>query len=136
MGLKYFHTPDDPRQPGWVMGGMPPTPEAGGGILENWVLVGPDDRYAEFNLGNFSSERLIIAINTYAPGVEHGGKDHFHPDLEQIYYVISGRGVITVGEEEREVGPGSFSFMPRNVKHGALNTGSEPMTVAVISSAL
>ncbi len=105
-------------------------------MVENWVIIGPDDRYAKFDLGNFGSERMIIAINTYAPGVSHGGKGHFHPDMEQLYYVIAGKGIITVGDEEREVGPGSFSFMQRNVRHGARNTGTEPMTVAVIGSVL
>ena len=30
MALKYFHAPNDPRKPVWVMAGQPHTPEAGG----------------------------------------------------------------------------------------------------------
>jgi mannose-6-phosphate isomerase-like protein (cupin superfamily) len=45
------------------------------------------------------------------------------PDLQQphgedeVYYVISGRGRITVGEEVRDVRPGSIVFVAATVPH-------------------
>jgi mannose-6-phosphate isomerase-like protein (cupin superfamily) len=45
------------------------------------------------------------------------------PDLQQphgedeVYYVISGRGRIAVGDEDREVGPGSTVFVAAAVSH-------------------
>ncbi len=45
------------------------------------------------------------------------------PDLQQphgedeVYYVISGRGRISVGDEDREVGPGSTVFVAATVPH-------------------
>ena len=45
------------------------------------------------------------------------------PDLQQphaedeIYYVIAGRGRITVGDEVRDVGPGSTVFVAAAVPH-------------------
>ena len=49
--------------------------------------------------------------------------DPGQPDLQQphtedeVYYVISGRGRITVGDEERDVGPGSVVFVAATVPH-------------------
>lgn len=45
------------------------------------------------------------------------------PDLQQphtedeVYYVIAGRGRVTVGDEVREVAPGSFVFVGTAVAH-------------------
>jgi mannose-6-phosphate isomerase-like protein (cupin superfamily) len=45
------------------------------------------------------------------------------PDLQQphgedeVYYVVSGRGRIAVGEEDREVQPGSVVFVAATVPH-------------------
>ena len=46
------------------------------------------------------------------------------PDLQQphtedeVYYVISGRGRVTVGEDVRDVQPGSIVFVAAAVPHG------------------
>jgi mannose-6-phosphate isomerase-like protein (cupin superfamily) len=45
------------------------------------------------------------------------------PDMQQphgedeVYYVVSGAGRITVGDEERDVGPGSIVFVAATVPH-------------------
>ena len=45
------------------------------------------------------------------------------PDLQrphtedEVYYVISGRGEVTVGDDERAVGPGSIVFVGAHVPH-------------------
>jgi mannose-6-phosphate isomerase-like protein (cupin superfamily) len=45
------------------------------------------------------------------------------PDLQQphtedeVYYIVSGRGRVTVGEEVRDVQPGSIVFVARAVPH-------------------
>ncbi len=45
------------------------------------------------------------------------------PDLQQphgedeVYYVVSGRGRVSVGDDDREVGPGSIVFVGATVPH-------------------
>lgn len=47
-----------------------------------------------------------------------GGTDPQKPHTEdEIYYVVSGRARIRVGEEDREVTAGSVVFVARNVEH-------------------
>ncbi len=39
---------------------------------------------------------------------------HFHGQDEEFLYVLSGRGVATIGEEDLPVGPGDFMAFPKN----------------------
>ncbi len=50
--------------------------------------------------------------------LEAGSVDPQSPHTEdELYYVIEGRGVITVGAEDRAVGPGSLVFVAAAVPH-------------------
>lgn len=47
-----------------------------------------------------------------------GGTDLQSPHTEdEVYHVVSGRATITVGDEERPVGPGSIIFVAADVVH-------------------
>lgn len=50
--------------------------------------------------------------------IEAGGTDPQSPHTEdELYYVVAGRGVVSVGEETRPVVPGSLVFVPARVTH-------------------
>ena len=50
--------------------------------------------------------------------LEAGGTDPQSPHTEdELYYVIEGRAVVTVGDEDRPVGPGSLVFVAATVPH-------------------
>ena len=57
---------------------------------------------------------------------------HHHRQLEEIYYILEGRGVMRVGEEEREVGAGDAVYIPRGHRHTLKNTGTEPIKILLI----
>ena len=131
--MKYFQRSDHPRRSA-SLSSNETMPQAHQGQLSSLLLVGPDEIYARHGLGNFSSERLSIAIDTYEVG---GHTDiHEHSELEQAYYVISGRALIKIGDEELEVGAGGSGCIPLHTKHGFRNVGDTALTVAVISSVL
>jgi mannose-6-phosphate isomerase-like protein (cupin superfamily) len=47
-----------------------------------------------------------------------GGVDPQRPHKQdEVYHIVSGRGVIGVGNEDREVGPGSLVFVAAGVEH-------------------
>ena len=47
-----------------------------------------------------------------------GGVDPQGPHTEdEVYYVIAGRATVSVGEEDRAVGPGSVIFVAADVVH-------------------
>ncbi len=62
----------------------------------------------------FASDRLSVGLAIWP----HGGVDLQRPhDEDEVYYVIEGRGAISVGGEERPVGPGSLVFVAAGVEH-------------------
>lgn len=60
-----------------------------------------------------------------------GGVDPQQPHAEdEAYYVVSGRGQIRVGEEDRPVGPGSIVFVAASVDH-RFHSIEEDLTILV-----
>lgn len=56
---------------------------------------------------------------------------HHHREIEEIYYIVSGRGLMTVGDETREVEAGDAVYVPRGHRHTLANTGVQPITLLV-----
>jgi mannose-6-phosphate isomerase-like protein (cupin superfamily) len=57
---------------------------------------------------------------------------HRHREIEEVYYIIEGRGVMTVGREQREVAAGDAIFIPRGNRHTLANTGTEPIKLLLV----
>lgn len=41
-----------------------------------------------------------------------------HPGGAGVFYIVSGKGIMTVGEEETEVGPGDMIFVEKGAERG------------------
>lgn len=52
---------------------------------------------------------------------------HHHAVTEEIYYILSGTGSMTLGTETRSVGPGDAIAIPPGERHTILNTGSDEL---------
>lgn len=48
---------------------------------------------------------------------------HYHPQTEEIYYILEGEAQMTIGDETRRVGPGDAIAIPPGAKHTITNTG-------------
>ena len=57
---------------------------------------------------------------------------HHHEVLEEIYYIVEGSGLMTVGDEQHEVGAGDAVYIPRQHRHTLTNTGSTPMRILLV----
>src|SRR5258705_6602433 len=75
-------------------------------------------------------QRCSLAEEVLPPGSIVGR--HFHLETEEIYYVLSGTGRMTVGAEVRDVGPGDAVFIPREHTTPLENTGREPMSYLLV----
>ena len=62
----------------------------------------------------FHSERLSLGLATWPVGVPDTQQPH--PE-DEVYYVIEGRGRIRVGEEDRDVAPGTLLYVAAGVEH-------------------
>ena len=71
-----------------------------------------------------------LAEETLPPGCAVA--PHRHRQIEEIYYVVSGTGVMSVGDERREVGPGDAIYIPRGTRHTLENTGEAPIRLLLV----
>jgi mannose-6-phosphate isomerase-like protein (cupin superfamily) len=56
--------------------------------------------------------------------IELGGALVLHRHAPpEVYYILDGTRVVTLGEEARDVGPGAPVFIPGDTVHGFKNTG-------------
>ncbi|HKQ53364.1 MAG TPA: cupin domain-containing protein [Pyrinomonadaceae bacterium] len=77
-----------------------------------------------------SVERCSLAEEVLPPGASVGR--HHHVETEEVYYLLEGEGVMTVGTETRAVAAGDAVFIPRGHAHTLKNTGQTPMTILLV----
>jgi mannose-6-phosphate isomerase-like protein (cupin superfamily) len=73
------------------------------------------------------STKIWLGISKVDPGST--SNSHLHEVQEEIFYVLSGRGRIAVGDESVEVTPGSVVVVPAGMLHQLINTGDETLEV-------
>jgi mannose-6-phosphate isomerase-like protein (cupin superfamily) len=81
--------------------------------------------------GSDGAAQLDVHVNIIRPGTEPGPR-HFHAGNENAYFVLSGTGLIGVGDEEHIVGQGDFLFIPPGVPHFVHNAGDDPLRLIEI----
>ncbi len=79
------------------------------------------------------SARLWMGISVIEPS--SASNPHAHFGQEEAFYCVSGKGLIRVGEEHAEIGPGSCVFVPEGLVHQLINTeGDEELRVLSASA--
>jgi quercetin dioxygenase-like cupin family protein len=84
-----------------------------------WMLSAEQSPGAEQTLG----------ICQIFPG--KGNPLHYHPNCEEVLYMIAGRGRHSLGDESLELTPGMAIRIPRNVPHNLVNIGWETIICLV-----
>lgn len=77
------------------------------------------------DLTNSTATNQSLAEAILPPGAET--EEHLHPRTEEIYYVLRGRGLMSLEGERREVGPGDGILIPTGTRHKIRNIGQEPL---------
>lgn len=54
---------------------------------------------------------------------------HAHEDMEEAYYILSGRGKMVVGEDEFPIQAGDAFYVPFGEYHVTYNTGIQPLAI-------
>jgi mannose-6-phosphate isomerase-like protein (cupin superfamily) len=73
------------------------------------------------------SERMTCGHTTiYPTGTTTG---HSHNDMEEIYFVVSGEGIMVVGEDSYPIRQGDALYVPPGEFHTTKQTGILPLTV-------
>lgn len=66
-----------------------------------------------------------VGYTEVAPG--QAGSRHTHIEEAEIWLFFAGRGLATLGDETREIGPGTVVYTPPGVEHEFVNNGDEPV---------
>ena len=80
------------------------------------------------------TELTEVALNSWRAGLI--GPPHWHEQKEQIFFVVSGRGTVRIGDETNEAGPGDFFYIPADVLHHTVNRGDEPFEYLLFNAFL
>jgi quercetin dioxygenase-like cupin family protein len=76
----------------------------------------------------FQSEIIVSEIVCYEPG--QFTKTHIHPNQDEIFFCMDGRGVVTFSEQEDvPVKKGSVVFVPKGVQHGVATLDGERLVL-------
>lgn len=86
----------------------------------------------KYKRDNIISHLLVSEVSTGAKHLtttlvemDENRKQHIHShETEQSYFIIEGKGLMQVGNEECEVSKGDSIFIPSNEEHGLINIGT------------
>ena len=76
--------------------------------------------------------QLTFGHVTIAPGARN--TRHYHPNCDEVLFVIEGELDHTLGDEVLHLSPGSTIHIPTGVRHDAVNTGATTARVVVAYS--
>jgi len=87
------------------------------------------------NPDTVAAEKLLLVRANMDPG--HCHPFHYHPNREEIIYVVEGVAEQWVDREKRTLKAGECAFIPEKVVHAIHNVSNAPMTfLAILSPAI
>lgn len=94
-------------------------------LRDTYFLVDPE---------NSPSKKLKMGYTIiYPTGTTTG---HSHADMEEVYYVISGEGMMVVGEDQFPIKAGDALYVPAGEYHTTYQKGNLPLTVLWVTRKL
>jgi len=87
-------------------------------LRDTYFLIDPDTSPSK----NLKMGHTII----YPTGKTTG---HSHDDMEEVYYILSGKGKMVVGEDEFPIQAGDAFYVPFGEYHVTYNTGIQPLSI-------
>lgn len=85
------------------------------------------DKLRKVNL--FETGNFFCDIYGLEPGQEQ--KVHVHTTEDKIYFVLEGRGLFLIGEEEQQLMANQIVLAPAGELHGVRNTSNVRLTLIV-----
>ena len=87
-------------------------------LRDTYFMIDPKDSPSK----NLKMGHTII----YPTGKTTG---HAHDDMEEVYYILSGKGKMVVGEDEFPIQAGDAFYVPFGEYHVTYNTGIQPLAI-------
>jgi len=77
----------------------------------------------------FDTDNFFCDVYCLQPGQFQ--KVHSHDGSDKMYYVLEGRGMVTIGSEERELAADEITLAPSGQVHGVVNHTNEKLVMLV-----
>jgi quercetin dioxygenase-like cupin family protein len=77
----------------------------------------------------WQGEYVMIGLNCLEPSQTQ--PIHAHAGADKFYFVLTGRGNFTIGDDENIAESGTLVVAPAGVPHGVTNTGDERLSLLV-----
>lgn len=77
--------------------------------------------------GAHTNDRLALMEMTIAVG--HGVIPHRHDTFDEVYYLLTGELMITLGETTQSISAGTLVQVPQGLVHSYRNAGSIPVSM-------
>ena len=78
------------------------------------------------------TELSEVGLNEWNP--KCAGPLHRHNDKDQVFFIVSGEGIIKLGESEYEARPGCFAYVPAGIVHQSITTRKEPLSYILFNT--
>lgn len=82
--------------------------------------------------GMVQDTNLMFVRAQLPPGEAH--KFHYHPQMEEILYILSGTAEQWIEDKKRIMVPGDSIYLPAGLIHGTYNKGTEVLDFLAILS--
>jgi hypothetical protein len=74
-------------------------------------------------------EGMTVLAEEIAPGDRIPLHEH---TVDELFFIDSGTGEITLGDDVQRVSAGAIAFIPAGVVHGTRNVGDEPLRIHAV----
>lgn len=89
------------------------------------------DTYFLIDPENSPSRNLKMGYTIIYPTGRTTG--HSHEDLEEVYFVLSGKGRMVIGEDTFSIQAGDAFYVPFGAFHTTYNTGIDPLKIVWVT---
>jgi mannose-6-phosphate isomerase-like protein (cupin superfamily) len=89
------------------------------------------DTYYLIDPQSSPSKNLTMGYTVIYPTGKTTG--HAHADMEEVYFILSGKGKMAVGEDEFDIQAGDSFYIPFGTFHVTYNTGNQPLAMVWVT---
>lgn len=91
-------------------------------LRDTYYLIDPEDS---------PSKNLTMGYTVIYPTGKTTG--HAHDDMEEVYFILSGKGKMVIGDEEFPIQGGDAFYVPFGQYHVTYNTGNQPLAMVWVT---
>lgn len=91
-------------------------------LRDTYYLIDPKDS---------PSKNLTMGYTVIYPTGKTTG--HAHDDMEEVYYILTGKGKMVIDDDEFPVQAGDAFYVPFGAYHVTFNTGNQPLAMVWVT---